>query len=86
MPATTPLAIGEVTGHRTLHPAALSTAEAGAYIGGVSPGTLMNWRSDPRGNAGPPYVKLGSGPKARVVYRVVDLDAWLAANVRDGAA
>lgn len=27
---------------------------------------------------GPPFIKLGSGKRARVVYRRGDLDAWIA--------
>lgn len=38
-----------------------------------SPSTLAHWRSEGRG---PAYVKLG----ARVAYRGLDLNAWLAAQ------
>ena len=57
-------------------PAALATADAAAYLG-VAEKTLANWRGR---RQGPAYVRAG----ARVVYRVADLDAWLAANVVGG--
>ena len=84
MPATRSHNYVAHSGQPALAPAALPTVSAGAYVG-VAPGTLTNWRSDPRGPKGPPFVKLGSGPKARIVYRIVDLDAWLAAHVQQGA-
>ena len=57
-------------------PAGLPTHAAAEYIG-VARQTLANWRV--RGD-GPPYAKLGkSGMK--VVYRVVDLDQYLADRV-----
>lgn len=58
---------------------ALSPAEAGRYLGGFTVGTLANWRS--RGD-GPPWTKVCG----RVIYRIVDLDAFLAENVVGGAA
>lgn len=54
-------------------PAALSTADAARYLGGVSPRTLESWRL--RGK-GPAWVKVGD----RVVYLVSDLDAFLASG------
>lgn len=54
-------------------PAALNEEQAAAYLG-VSPLTLNSQRA--RGG-GPQYVKLGR----RVVYRIIDLDAYLATNV-----
>jgi hypothetical protein len=57
-------------------PAGLPTHAAAEYIG-VARQTLANWRV--RGD-GPPYAKLGkSGMK--IVYRVIDLDQYLADHV-----
>lgn len=56
-----------------IRPAALTQEQAATYLG-VSPLTLNTQRC--RGG-GPRYVKLGR----RVVYRVADLDAYLAKNV-----
>lgn len=36
-------------------------------------GTLSNWR---REGKGPAFVKLGLGPRARVVYRLADIEAY----------
>lgn len=33
--------------------------------------------------AGPVFIKLGPGKRARVVYQRSDLDAWISANRRD---
>lgn len=52
----------------------LRTAEAAAYCGS-SASTFEKLRIT---GGGPPYSKIGR----RVVYRVEDLDAWLAANQR----
>lgn len=57
---------------------ALSSTEAAEYLG-LSAATLTTWRC--RGK-GPNYVKLGRS----VVYRIVDLDAYLADNMVGGAA
>lgn len=57
---------------------ALNVRDAAAYIG-LARGTLDNMRS--RGE-GPPYVRIGS----RIVYRVEDLDVYLAAHVVGGDA
>lgn len=54
--------------------AMLRTAEAAAYCGS-SPSTFEKLRLT---GGGPVYSKIGR----RVVYRVVDLDAWLASNRR----
>lgn len=48
--------------------------EAAEYIGSTA-STLAKYRMY---GAGPAFVKIGR----RVVYRVEDLDAWLASNVR----
>lgn len=46
---------------------------------GVSRSTLQSWRYSGRG---PRFIKLGR----MVRYRVADVDAYLAANTRNGAA
>ncbi|MDU5248074.1 MAG: helix-turn-helix domain-containing protein [Varibaculum cambriense] len=56
--------------------AAMSCSDAARYLN-LRPGTLANQRS--RG-VGPRYYKLGR----RVVYRVADLDAWLASHAVGG--
>ena len=62
--------------HPTANPkeACLFTKEAAAYLR-VSPRTLERWRIE---GGGPTYEKLGPGPRARVLYRLRDLDAWRA--------
>jgi hypothetical protein len=52
----------------------LVTKEAAQYLH-ASPRTLERWRVD---GDGPPYIKLGPGLRAKVLYRLSDLDAWLA--------
>lgn len=52
----------------------LVTKEAAQYLH-ASPRTLERWRVD---GDGPPYIKLGPGLRAKVLYRLRDLDAWLA--------
>jgi hypothetical protein len=61
-------------------PSGLPSAAAAAYIG-VAPKTLSNWRAL---GEGPPYVRLGKS-HARIVYRVSDLDQYLADRVVGGA-
>lgn len=61
-------------------PAALPSVAAAAYIG-VSRKTLSNWRAL---GEGPRWVRLGSKPGARVVYRVADLNAFLDERVVGG--
>lgn len=41
---------------------------------GMAVGTLANWRREI--GRGPKYIKLGDGPRARVVYRVTDVLAY----------
>ncbi|WP_354023736.1 helix-turn-helix transcriptional regulator [Conyzicola nivalis] len=53
--------------------AGLPSLAAAAYIG-VAQQTLANWRV--RGE-GPPYAKLGRS-RTRIVYRIADLDRYLA--------
>lgn len=48
----------------------------------MSPGTLKNWRAKKKG---PPFVPLGDGPRPRVLYKLVDVEAW-EAELRKGAA
>lgn len=55
---------------------ALSTLDAAEYVG-VARATLKKWRTI---GDGPPYVRAGS----KIVYRIVDLDAWLEANLVGG--
>ena len=61
-------------------PAALPSAAAANYMG-IAGQTLSNWRSL---GEGPPYVRLGQKPGGRVVYRVGDLDEFLAAHLIGG--
>lgn len=35
--------------------------------------TLTNWRVQ---KVGPVYVKMGSGPKGKVLYRLIDIEAY----------
>jgi excisionase family DNA binding protein len=57
----------------------LDERQAANYLT-VSPGTLSVWRSTGRYNL--PFVKVGR----RVRYRLADLDAWLAARLRESGA
>jgi hypothetical protein len=59
-------------------PKLLNTREAGPRVG-LSPRALEGMRV--RGG-GPLYVKLGSGPRARVMYREGDLLAWIEGGAR----
>lgn len=56
----------------------LTTKEAAALLK-LSPRTLEGMRCD--GN-GPDFAKLGDGIRAKVVYRLSDLEKWLAEQVR----
>jgi len=40
---------------------------------GLSVKALQGWRAR---RVGPPFLKLGAGPRARVRYRLADLIAW----------
>lgn len=60
-------------------PGGLPSVAAAAYIG-VAPKTLSNWRA--RGE-GPRFVRLGRS-HARIVYRVSDLDQYLAEHLIGG--
>lgn len=46
------------------------TPEQLATRWGLKTGTLSNWRRERRG---PAFVRLGTGPRARVVYRMADV-------------
>lgn len=61
----------------TVVPAVLHTPDAAAYLG-LAPKTLENWRV---AKTGPRYARLGRVGRPRIVYRITDLDAWLAAQV-----
>ncbi len=43
------------------------------WRGEVQANTLANWRA---AKMGPPYIKLGKGRNARVVYRLKDIEAY----------
>lgn len=45
----------------------------------IPPATAAKWRWN---GTGPAFVKMGS----RVLYRVVDVEAWIAANLRTSTA
>ena len=53
--------------------ALLTTAEA-AHVLRLSPRTLERFRVE---GTGPSYLKAGPGKRARVLYRLDDLQAWL---------
>jgi len=57
-------------------PAYLTPAETRDFLR-TSTQTLANWRS--RGG-GPPFVRVGSGKRAMIRYRVSDLTRWLDAR------
>jgi transposase-like protein len=40
---------------------------------GITPETLSNWR---RERKGPPFIRLGSGPRPRAMYRLDDVLEW----------
>ena len=56
-----------------IKPNAVSSHGAAEYLG-LSVKTLANMRLVGRG---PRYLKLHDGPRAGVLYRISDLDAWL---------
>jgi hypothetical protein len=57
----------------------LSTEEA-AQLMRLSPRTLEGYRDQ---GIGPRYYKLGPGARAKVVYKVADLDEWLEKFVQE---
>jgi Helix-turn-helix domain len=54
---------------------ALLTPKEVAYLLRLSVKTLERFRSE---GGGPPFIKLGNGKRARVVYPALDLRIWLA--------
>ena len=68
-----PLSIAGVT------PCALPSITAAPYVG-VSRKTLSNWRTL---GEGPPYIRLGK-TGSRILYRIADLDRFLAERVVGG--
>lgn len=62
-------------------PLALSCEDAAAMIG-VTKKTLQNWRTQGKG---PAYLRTGT-VHSRVIYRLDDLEAWLASRDRVGGA
>lgn len=63
-------------------PALLTTSEAAHYLRLSAP-TLERLRVT---GEGPPFIKLGSGRTSRVVYRRVDLDAFVTARLRSSTS
>ena len=61
--------------HTTSHGTSpcLSVHASAKYLGDICPRTMDNWRSQGRG---PRYVRVGR----RIMYRIVDLDAYLDAR------
>lgn len=59
--------------------AVISSAEA-AWMLGISPRTLANWRAQGRG---PVYVRLGKS-RSPVLYRVKDVESWLESRLVGG--
>ncbi|HEU5223157.1 MAG TPA: helix-turn-helix domain-containing protein [Candidatus Lumbricidophila sp.] len=70
-------AITKITDGSAINPGALNPTDAALYLGKLSPVTLRDWRKD---GIGPAFVRLGA-TKGRVVYRIQDLDKWLASRV-----
>ena len=60
----------------------LTSREAAAHLG-VQPQTLRKWRVSGKG---PTYIRLGNSPRARVAYRLRDLDQWLDARSYESTA
>ncbi len=56
-------------------PADLVNRKEAASLLGLSFRSLEAWAST--GTKGPPFIRLGEGPKAHVRYRVGDLLAWI---------
>lgn len=65
----------------------LPEVSAGVELGGpdspISPKTLQAWRA---AGKGPRFVKLGTGPRAPVRYRLSELRRWLATCERQSTA
>lgn len=60
----------------------LPTAEAAEYLSRQSQ-TLRKWRLS---GVGPRYIRMGRGLRARVGYRLSDLEAWLEARTFDSTS
>ncbi len=54
----------------------LDSKTAAAFLG-LSIPTLERMRCN---GSGPPFIRLGKGKRARIAYRLSDLEAWLADN------
>jgi len=52
----------------------LTTQQLAEMLGGLRPQTLRSWRV--RG-CGPPYIRIGRGTRAKVLYRLSVVHAWL---------
>lgn len=50
------------------------TSNEAADLLRISRRTLERMRVD---GSGPPYVKVGAGKRSRVLYREIEIDAWL---------
>lgn len=61
-------------------PELLTTSEVAQFLR-MSIRTVEGMRYD---GTGPKYIKLGPGPKAKVVYLREDVEAWLEAQIRKG--
>lgn len=59
------------------HDRLVDTREAARLLA-LTPKTLRSWRCERKG---PAALKLGSGRRARVAYRLSSLEAWVRANV-----
>lgn len=70
----------EIAAVAPAQPLAFSTVDAAKLLG-VSAKTLANWRYLGKG---PTYIRLGNSPRAQVLYRYEDLDAWLSTLSRVG--
>lgn len=70
----------EIAAVAPAQPLAFSTVDAAKLLG-VSAKTLVNWRCLGKG---PTYIRLGNSPRAQVLYRYEDLDAWLSTLSRVG--
>jgi predicted DNA-binding transcriptional regulator AlpA len=57
----------------------LLTEKQVSAITAIPAGTLRRWRCT---GEGPPYIKMGNGPKARVRYDAVDVLAYVEAGKR----
>ncbi len=50
---------------------------------GLKPQTIRSWRLS---GYGPPYIRLGDRISGRVLYRIADVEQWLAARVVESTA